>query len=276
MAWDFPGHDDNTHVWHNYEGHVSNVGVWKETVAISAKSSDWFVEYSSGIRRDWDNKCTEAVAELQDDVMTWKRFRRCWPFVRGIHRSPVDSPHKGPVNVFAQAKCWTSSGVAVDVMHHDAHITSLWCISYGQRKCIPKLSIMEETLENTCMLIFVVKSVCWIYIYICIYIYIYTYIYVYTPAVSWMAVFGNSQICTGQQWTGAAGNSVIIAMSGYYFTDHSTVYPTGNIDWKQKNSMFCITTFFTVDYVSTHKKLLTWTACLYHDAFVTSSCATRE
>ena len=187
MAWDFPGHDDNTHVWHNYEGHVSNVGVWKETVAISAKSSDWFVEYSSGIRRDWDNKCTEAVAELQDDVMTWKRFRRYWPFVRGIHRSPVDSPHKGPVNVFAQAKCWTNSGVAVDVMHHDAHITSLWCISYGQRKCIPKLSIMEETLEKTCMLIFVVKSVCWIYIYIYLYIYLYIYVYVHTPAVSWRA-----------------------------------------------------------------------------------------
>ena len=30
-------------------------------------------------------------------VMKWKHFPRYWPFVRGIHRSPVDSPHKGPV-----------------------------------------------------------------------------------------------------------------------------------------------------------------------------------
>ena len=25
----------------------------------------------------------------------WKHFPRCWPFVRGIHRSPVNSSHKG-------------------------------------------------------------------------------------------------------------------------------------------------------------------------------------
>ena len=29
------------------------------------------------------------------DVMKWKHFPRYWPFVRGIHRSPVDPPHKG-------------------------------------------------------------------------------------------------------------------------------------------------------------------------------------
>ena len=30
-----------------------------------------------------------------DDVMKWKHFPRYWPFVRGIHRSPVNFPHKG-------------------------------------------------------------------------------------------------------------------------------------------------------------------------------------
>ena len=30
-----------------------------------------------------------------DDVIKWKRFPRHWPFVRGIHWSPVNSPHKG-------------------------------------------------------------------------------------------------------------------------------------------------------------------------------------
>ena len=30
-----------------------------------------------------------------DDVIKWKHFPRYWPFVRGIHRSPVNSPHKG-------------------------------------------------------------------------------------------------------------------------------------------------------------------------------------
>ena len=37
-------------------------------------------------------KCRERV---HDDVVKWKHFPRYWPFVRGIHRSPVNSTHKG-------------------------------------------------------------------------------------------------------------------------------------------------------------------------------------
>ena len=34
---------------------------------------------------------------LQHDVVTkWNNFTRYWPFVLGIRRSPVNSPHKGP------------------------------------------------------------------------------------------------------------------------------------------------------------------------------------
>ena len=32
---------------------------------------------------------------FHDDVIKWKHFPRYWPFVRGIHRSPVNSLHKG-------------------------------------------------------------------------------------------------------------------------------------------------------------------------------------
>ena len=32
---------------------------------------------------------------LHDDVIKWKHFPRYWPFVPGIHRSPVNSLHKG-------------------------------------------------------------------------------------------------------------------------------------------------------------------------------------
>ena len=35
------------------------------------------------------------MMEHHDDVNKWKHFPRYWPFVRGIHRSPVNSPHKG-------------------------------------------------------------------------------------------------------------------------------------------------------------------------------------
>ena len=35
------------------------------------------------------------MPQNHDDVIKWKDFPRYWPFVSGIHRSPVDSPHKG-------------------------------------------------------------------------------------------------------------------------------------------------------------------------------------
>ena len=39
---------------------------------------------------------TTLVPLLQhDDVIKWKHFPRYWPFARGIHRPPVNSPHKG-------------------------------------------------------------------------------------------------------------------------------------------------------------------------------------
>ena len=40
------------------------------------------------------NKLWRILAE-HDDVIKWKHFPRYWPFVWGIHRSPVNSQHKG-------------------------------------------------------------------------------------------------------------------------------------------------------------------------------------
>ena len=36
-----------------------------------------------------------AALLVHDDVIKLKHFPRNWPFVRGIHRSPVNFPHKG-------------------------------------------------------------------------------------------------------------------------------------------------------------------------------------
>ena len=35
--------------------------------------------------------------KIHDNVIKWKHFPRYWSFVRGIHRSPVNFPHKWPV-----------------------------------------------------------------------------------------------------------------------------------------------------------------------------------
>ena len=39
--------------------------------------------------------CSSADLCAHDDVIKWKHFPRYWLFVRGIHRSPVNSPYKG-------------------------------------------------------------------------------------------------------------------------------------------------------------------------------------
>ena len=46
-----------------------------------------------------------------DKVIKWKHFPRYWPFVRGIHRSPVDSPHKSQWRgalMFSLICAWTN------------------------------------------------------------------------------------------------------------------------------------------------------------------------
>ena len=42
-------------------------------------------------------KYLENIEVSHDDVSIWKCFPHYWPFVREIHQSLVDFPHKGPV-----------------------------------------------------------------------------------------------------------------------------------------------------------------------------------
>ena len=62
------------------------------------------------------------------DVIKWKYFPRYWPFVRGIHRSPVNSHHKGQwcgTLMFSLICAWTNGWVnnryACDLKRHCAH-----------------------------------------------------------------------------------------------------------------------------------------------------------
>ena len=40
------------------------------------------------------NISSHSIWSAHDDVIEWKHFPRYWPFVRGIHRFPVNSPHR--------------------------------------------------------------------------------------------------------------------------------------------------------------------------------------
>ena len=66
--------------------------------------------------------------DIDYDVMKSKHFQRHWPFVRGIHRSPVNSPHKGQWRgalVISLMCAWTNGWInnwnAGDLRHLRAH-----------------------------------------------------------------------------------------------------------------------------------------------------------
>ena len=81
-----------------------------------------------------------------DDVMKWKHFPRYWPFVRRIHRSPVNSPHKGQwrgVLMFSVICVWINGWVnnrqAGDLRHYHAHYDVIvMAINVQGCKCIIK------------------------------------------------------------------------------------------------------------------------------------------
>ena len=69
-----------------------------------------------------------GINQRHDDVIKWKHFPRYWPFVWGIHRSPVNSPHKGQWRgalIFYLICAWINGGVnnreAGDLRRHRAH-----------------------------------------------------------------------------------------------------------------------------------------------------------
>ena len=62
---------------------------------------------------------------IHDGVITWKHFSRYWPFRRGIHWSPVNSPHKGHWHgalmfslICAWINGWVNNGEADDLWRH--------------------------------------------------------------------------------------------------------------------------------------------------------------
>ena len=93
----------------------------------------------------WDS------ATLHDDVIKWKHFPRYWPFERGIHRSPVNSPHKGQWRgalmfslIWVWINGWVNKSEAGDLRRYRAHydvtvmhwlyVTATWQF-YGSCYC---------------------------------------------------------------------------------------------------------------------------------------------
>ena len=65
---------------------------------------------------------------IHDDVIKWKHFPRYWPFVRGIHRSPVNYQHKGQWRgalmfslICVWINDWVNNREAGDLRRYRAH-----------------------------------------------------------------------------------------------------------------------------------------------------------
>ena len=75
--------------------------------------------------------CCEWAADMErtrDDVIKWKHFPRNWPFVREIHRSPVNFPHKGQWRgalmfslIYVWINDWVNNREAGDLRRQHGH-----------------------------------------------------------------------------------------------------------------------------------------------------------
>ena len=79
----------------------------------------------------WSAKVVQLSLN-HNDVIKWKHFPRYWSFVRGIHRSPVNSSHKGQWRgalmfplICTWINGWVNNRGAGDLRHHRAHYTGI-------------------------------------------------------------------------------------------------------------------------------------------------------
>ena len=93
-----------------------------------------------------------SVSWFHDDVIKWKHFPRYWPFVRGIHRSLVNSPHNGQWHgalifslICAWINGWVNNCEAGDLRCHRAH----YDVNVMHMKYMHKYSWKESVETHT-------------------------------------------------------------------------------------------------------------------------------
>ena len=87
-----------------------------------------------------------------DDVIKWKHFPRYGPFARGIHRSPVNSSHKGQWHgalmfslISARINGWVNNGETGDLRRTHVHY-DVTIMIVGYRIFAPKVTKLSELL----------------------------------------------------------------------------------------------------------------------------------
>ena len=106
---------------------------------------------------------------VHDDVIKWKLFPRYWPFVRGIHRSPVNSPHKGQWRgalmftlICVWINGWVNNHEAGDLRRYRVHYGVIVMVTHRSHEKGPLLSRWHfqfmVRLCNHCILVMVSRK----------------------------------------------------------------------------------------------------------------------
>ena len=96
---------------------------WTELHALFSGSAYTFTHFSL-----WQDVAAPHKSSEHDDVIKWKHSPRYWPFVRGIHRFPVNSPHEGQWRgalmfslIFVWINDWVNNREAGDLRRYRGH-----------------------------------------------------------------------------------------------------------------------------------------------------------
>ena len=132
---------------------VTKLSIWSD----SSARGNCYVKHYVAARLTYLHQDTVYVSMMvaevlvpHDDVIKWNHLPHYWPFVRGLHRSPVNSPHKGQWRgalMFPLICAWTNTLANnedagdlkrhrayydVIVMHHDhadlSEISDTWIV----------------------------------------------------------------------------------------------------------------------------------------------------
>ena len=124
----------------------------------------WYIPRTMHITHIFQDYFTGTWAIIQyncphDDVIKWKHFPRNWPFVRGIHRSPVNSPHKGQWRgalmftlICARIYGWVNTREAGDLrryrLHYDVIVMPTELAVTGNKKHINSQGVVVQPKQD--------------------------------------------------------------------------------------------------------------------------------
>ena len=117
-------------------------------ICIGNTNSHWWIHETADIM--WDTRQRHMMTSsnaTHDDVIKWKHFPRYWLFVRGIHRSPVNSPHKGQWRgalmfslICTRINGWVNNREAGDLARHYAYYDVIVMVWYMPTTIRPGLA----------------------------------------------------------------------------------------------------------------------------------------